>query len=235
MMWFKSKTEHDLKILLKKSREAFRFDQKPTKIRLMASIEQFEHHPIKTFQFSRVLKFSGSFAGFVLIVAASFAFASNQTPGDKLYALNKAGENVILNIPMPAEQRAQVRGYFVEQRFQALDSVELPETKKLETIKESDESLMRAVDEITKSKKNFESKGKTRQADKLEGILDELQKNALEREKIIQKLEDETDDVDMKREIRKHLDQIKNSREKARLEIKRFKQDTSPTRSESPS
>ena len=49
-----------------------------------------------------------------------------------------------------------------------------------------------------------------------------MQKKAADREKIIQKLEDETEDEETKARIHQHLEQIKNSREKARLEIKRF-------------
>ena len=223
MKWLKSKTEQGLTKLLKHGSGDFRFDPKNIRHRLMASIEQTKPHPIKHFRLNRVFKFSASFAGFVLIVSATFAFASNQVPGDKLFALNKAGESVILSLPMRAEQRAQVRDYIVDQRFEALDAVNLaPGTKSLETIKESDESFMRAVQEISKNKQKLEAKGKTKQAAKLEVILDNLQKKAADREKIIQKLEDETEDEETKARIHQHLEQIKNSREKARLEIKRF-------------
>src|SRR3989344_3541697 len=164
MKWLKSKTEQGLTKLLKHGSGDFRFDPKNIRHRLMASIEQTKPHPIKHFRLNRVFKFSASFAGFILIVSATFAFAPNQVPGDKLFALNKAGESVILSLPMPAEQRAQVRDYIVDQRFEALDAVNLaPGTKSPRNNKKNRGNMYcAAAKKIQKKKKKKKQKEKTK-------------------------------------------------------------------------
>lgn len=226
MKWLRSNQDEKLKKLLKNSGE-FQFDPSRVKYRLLSSIDATDQKPVRHFRLSRVMTYSVSFAGFVIVLSTTFAFASNSRPGDKLFALNKAGESVILSLPLPAEQKAQVEAYMVTQRFEALDQVQVKksDTRPLETLKESDEKLNSAIIHITEQKKRLESRGKTRQAEKLETVLDELQAQAEKREQKIRELQDKTEDKETKEKIEKHLKQIENSRKKAQSEISRFKND----------
>lgn len=225
MKFFRSNRNKELTELLKNSSGEFRFDPEKIKYRLLSSINQLHQNPAHHhFRFTRVIKYSVSFAGMVIVLSSTFAFASSSKPGDKLFALNKAGERVVLSLPMPSEQKAQVQAYIVTQRFEALDEVEVQaETRNLETVKESDETLTSAIDRITENKKQLESRGKTKSAEKLETVLDQLQITAEKREKKIMELQEKTTDKDAKRKIEEHLKQIRKSREKAQLEIRRYR------------
>jgi hypothetical protein len=232
MTSFRSNKDEELKKLLKHSGE-FRFDPNQVKYRLMSSIGQAEQKTIRHFKFSRVASYSVSFAALVIAISTTFAFASSSRPGDRLFALNKAGEGVIRSLPLPAQQQAQVEAYIVTQRFEALDQVEfkidnsesIPVAKQLETVKESDETLNTAVTKITEQKKRLESRGKSKQAEKLESLLDQLQSQAEKQEKKIRELKDKTLDKETKEKIDRHLKHIEDSRKKAQAEIRRFQKD----------
>lgn len=234
MKLFKSsKQDEDLIKLLRKSRlhkgfggqagSDFEFDPDKVKYRLLSSINQTAQQPIRHFRFRRVVQYSVGFAGLVIAISTTFAFASTAKPGDKLFALNKFGEGVVLRLPLSVEQKAKVQEYIVTSRLEALDQVQ--EAKNLSTVKETDESLMSAVDAITENKKKLEASGKTVAAEKLEKVLDQLQIQAEKREAKIKKLEEETKDLKTKAEIRRHLRKIEESRKKAQAEIKRYQND----------
>ncbi|HEX9503452.1 MAG TPA: hypothetical protein VF974_03995 [Patescibacteria group bacterium] len=233
MKWFKpSKQDENLIQLLKKSSSDFEFDPNSVKYRLLNSITQADQKPVPHFKIGRVAGYSVSFVCLVMVISTTFAFAAGARPGDKLFGLNKFGENMILKLPLSVEQKATVQEYIVTNRLQALDQVKTKQvitTKqaaaKLQTIKESEESLMSAVDNITKTKKKLEASGKTHAAKKLENVLDQLQTSAKKSESKIKEIEAETIDSAAKAEIHDHLQKIEDSRKKARLEIKRF-QDT---------
>ncbi len=236
--WKRLNRDEDLIHLLKQSKGSFRFDHQGIKYRLLSSINHADQKAIHGFQMTRVIRYSVGFAGFVVILSATFAFASSSKPGDKLFALNKAGEHVVLSLPMPVQQKAQMEVYIVNQRFEALDNIETKtvdmnivgplEPKKLQTVKESDESLNSAIEHVTLNKKQLESKGNVKAAAKLEAVLDQLQSIAEKRETKLRELKEKTSDEHQKIEIEAHLKQIQTSRKKAQSEIKRFQIDPKP-------
>ncbi|MBX4186967.1 MAG: hypothetical protein KW802_01755 [Candidatus Doudnabacteria bacterium] len=219
-MWFKlSPKDKALANLLKRSAGDFNFDETSAKFRLLASINRLDQKPAPSFHITRVMWYSTAFAALVITASTTFAFASNALPGDKLFALNKFGEKVILTLPLPVEQKAKVQEYIVTNRLEALDKVD---TEDLETVKESDESLMTAVDAITQNKTRLESMGKTKQAETLEKVLDQLQTKVENKENTIKEIEKRAKDEPTREKIREHLKKIEDSKQKARLHIKRF-------------
>lgn len=234
MKWFKpSKKDQELMKLLKNSISDFEFDPNKVKYRLLSSLNQAEQKPlIRHFRIGRVAQYSVGFAGLVVLISTTFAFASSSKPGDKLFMLNKFGENVVLKLPLSVEQNAKVQEYIVTNRLKALDqvkpAVEEPdmesEFRNLETIKESDESLMTAVNQITENKKKLEALGRTQAAENLEKVLDQLQTQAEKRQAKIRELEENSKDSKTKAEIRNYLQKIENSRKKAQSEIRRYQE-----------
>ncbi len=225
-----SKHNEELIKLLRKSRSNFRFDPDLVKYRLLASVREAGQKTPSHFRFSRVIRYSSSFAGLVLVISTTFAFASNSRPGDTLFGLNKFGENVVLQLPLSVQQKALVREHIVTNRLEALDQVQTDhevenlesEDRSLEAIKESNESLSRAVDVITENKQKLEAAGKTEAVEKLEHVLDQLQDQAQKREVKIKQIADQTKDAKKKEEIQNHLKKIEESRKKARLHIKKY-------------
>jgi hypothetical protein len=229
-MWFKSDKKEVIAKLLAQASADFRFDKNAIKYRLLSSIKQSDQKPVAGFKFNRVIKFGALTAGFVIFLSGAFAMASNSEPGDKLFILNKAGEKVILSLPISDQQKAQVQAYIVTDRLETLDQVEVEtkqntkaETKKLESIKESEETLTTAIDNISEKKIELESKGQTKSAEKLEDVLDQLQTKAEKREAKIKEIEEKTENSQTKDEIRKHRKKIEESRKKARAQIKKYK------------
>jgi hypothetical protein len=239
MLFRRSKKEELIK-LLKNSGSDFNFDPNSVKFRLLNSISEVgQKKPVRHFRFHRVLTYSVGFTGLVIAISTTFAFASTSKPGDTLFGLNKFGENVVMKLPLSVEQKAKVQEYIVTNRLEALDQVKTKEeqptaktkAKKLKTIKETDESFVSAIDNITKNKKKLEASGKIKDAEKLEKVLEQLDAQAEKSEKRIRELEDNSDDKEVKAEIRRHLLKIQESRKKAQSEIKRFNSpDTSPSR-----
>ena len=233
MTWFKpSKQDEDLIKLLKKSSSDFKFDPNSVKYRLLNSMAHGDQKSVTHFKIGRVAKYSVSFASLVILISTTFAFAVNSRPGDKLFGLNKFGENVVLKLPLSVEQKAKVQEYIVTNRLEALDQVKTKQDDKnigqdalkLQAIKESDESLTSAVDNITENKKKLEASGKTKEAKRLEKVLDQLQISAEKREVKIREIEKEIKDSKTKAEILNHLRKIEESRKKARLQIERFQE-----------
>ncbi len=227
MKWSRSKnSDEQLKKLLKNSATDFKFDPNSVKFRLLNSIASSEQVIVKHFKFVRVLKYSVGFAGMVIIVSTTFAVASNAVPGDRLFALNKAGEKVVLSLPLPAQERAEVQAYFVNQRFEDLEQVKTKpdkptasDTKKLQAIKESERSLTSAINSITENRKRLDTRANAKTSKKLVGILDDLQKKALEKETLIKQLEDDIGDKETRDKIHEHLELIQKSRRQAQEEI----------------
>ncbi len=227
MNWFK--LDKSLTDKLKKASSVdFKFDPNPGKYRLLASIEHAAQKK-PALHFSPILKYCLITACLLLFVSGTFVFAANSQPGDTLFSLNKIGENIILNLPLSDLQKAEVQEQIVTKRLEALDRVQAKtetvktqlDARKLETVKESDETLSAAIENISKNKQKLEAAGNTQGAEKLGTVLDRLQAKVADREQTIQKIEDETADEPSKTKIRQHLRQIKKSREKAQLEIRR--------------
>ena len=97
------------------------------------------------------------------------------------------------------------------------DAVTTPgfENKKLQTIKESDESLQTAIEKVTESKRNMEESGNTVGAEALRQTLTRLEDLASQQQAQVESLENKTLDQDSKREIQQHLSEIKKARKKA--------------------
>ncbi|MBX4191209.1 MAG: hypothetical protein KW804_00175 [Candidatus Doudnabacteria bacterium] len=224
MTWFKSKNDKDLIALLKNSGSDFDFDPNKVKYRLLNSIRSTDQKAVH-FRFSHALQYSIAFACLVVMISTTFAFASSAKPGDKLFALNKFGEQIVLKLPLSIEQKAKVQEYIVTNRLDAMDVVE--EAQKLQTVKESDESLSTAVNAITENKKKLENSGKKEQAERLEQVLDKLQSKAVQQEAKLQELEDRTEDENTRTEIRNYRKKIEDTRKKAQSNIRRFKNNDS--------
>ncbi len=159
--------------LLKDSEQDFRFDEQRVKDRLLYSLRETPiKAPARTFFTFRFMKYSALVAGLVIFLSATFVLALNANPGDRLFGLNKFGENVILSLPLSMEQKAQVQAGIVTRRLEALQEIEAQpagpglETKQLETIKESDESIQNAIDTVTANKVKLENSGQTASAEK---------------------------------------------------------------------
>ncbi len=231
MMWFRSNQDEKLKQLLRNSGSDFRFNPNSVKYRLLASIESHAQKPAPSMRVFRVMKYSSALAAVAVVAAGTLAFASDAKPGDKLFELNKLGEQFILNLPLSPEQKAGVQEHIVTSRLEALDEVEVKiedidetlETVQIERVKETDSSLNTAVNKITENKKKLEAAGHTQAADKLEAVLDRLQLMAEKREAAIKAMQEKAKNPQTKTQLEKYKQQIQNSRLKAQREIKRYK------------
>jgi hypothetical protein len=225
MKFFNFKPHNDLIKLLKQSKQNFQFDQGQVKNRLLYTLGDA---PIKTtklrfFSF-RLVKYSVSLAVLLVFLSATFAFASNAKPGEKLFALNKFGEKVMLSLPLSVQQKAQLQARIVTKRLEALTALKNKpdpnlETQKLETVKESDESIQQAIDTISTNKEKFEGMGQTQTAEKLNQVLNQLEKLSKRHEEQIRALEAGIPNSDIRHAMHQHLLEIKTARHKARLEL----------------
>ncbi|MEJ0021595.1 MAG: hypothetical protein WDN47_03345 [Candidatus Doudnabacteria bacterium] len=232
MIFFNSKSKKKMIKLLKDSEQDFRFDEQRVKDRLLYSLRETPiKAPARTFFTFRFMKYSALVAGLVIFLSATFVLALNANPGDRLFGLNKFGENVILSLPLSMEQKAQVQAGIVTRRLEALQEIEAQpagpglETKQLETIKESDESIQNAIDTVTANKVKLENSGQTASAEKLGKVLDQIDTLAKKHEDRIKTIETQMPDQKAQQTIDNHLNGIKNSRQKASIELQSQKTD----------
>lgn len=232
MKFFDSQPDDKLVYLLKQSRLDFKLDQKTTKARLLCAIAQGDIdgpiQPVQT-RHGLIFKFEVGLAGIVVVVSATFATAATSLPGDKLFAVNKLREKIILSLPLSAQTKAQIQTQIVEARFKALDvetseksaTATSPTTnhRRLETIKESEESLNQAVNAISANQQDFEKTGNQQQAQKFNQTLSHLAQMASTREQTIQTLANQSSDTVERAEITSHLDHFRSARQKAEIQI----------------
>jgi hypothetical protein len=220
--------EDELTHLLKASKQDFQFDEQSIKAQLLSHLPTQEdlhalQHGFFTF---RTLKIAGVVAVVLVFVSGTVVFASTATPGDRLFGLNKWGENIIFNLPLSVEQKAQLRTYIVSRRLDAikeLEAVTVADEKiynrKLETVKHSDISLKAAIETVAANKKKLSDAGQTESAQRMEEVLVRLNNLAQEHEDRIQAMEASFPEGKMKESIRKNLMEIKTTHKKARVEL----------------
>ncbi len=220
MTWFNNKENKKLETLLKQSQGNFSFNQADIKSRLLQSIAHQEQTSPK-YAFPWYLpKYATALAAIVLFVSGAFAFASNSQPGDKLFAVTKVSEQIILSLPLPETQLSQLETKMVSRRLKALDNIN-KENSILETVKESDEGLNQAVEKIILEKARLEKRGKSIQVEKLDQTLTKLEALAGEHEQKFENLKERATDQQQKERITQHLEKFKQSRHKALQEIKK--------------
>ena len=100
MIWSKKLKKEDEKItqLLKNSATEFKFDPNPGKYRLLASIDQASQKPARSYHFSPAFRYAAAPAVIVLLLSATFTYASGSRPGDKFFAINKSESNKFNNV-----------------------------------------------------------------------------------------------------------------------------------------
>lgn len=223
MIWFKSNSDEKITKLLKQASGSFNFDQDLIKSRLLHSIKHQKTKNEIHIRHWHLVRYASFAATIVIFLSATLTFASNSKPGDKLFAVNKVREKIILSLPLSVEQKAKVQTQIVTSRLAALDEIKLQRAKvnsnfnnkKLQTVKESNEALNSAVETISQNKRLLEGSGNRQGAKNLEILLNRLEKTAKEHEQTVHDLGEETDDEEVKAKIKNHLRQMTELRRKA--------------------
>src|SRR3989344_8745919 len=219
---FNFKPDNDLTKMLKQSQQDFRFDQEKVKARLDYSLRAVPiWAPSHRFFTIRIVRYSVVTASMLIFVSATFVFASNAKPGEKLFALNKFGEQVLLSLPLTMDQKAQLHTHIVTNRLNALSQIQTADvTSQLERVKESDESIHAAIQAISTNKEKLQTRGQTTSAQKLDKVLNQLDDLAAQHEQRIKIFETTVNDQKTRDKIDARLHEIKKARHKARLELK---------------
>src|SRR5690606_16568898 len=119
----------------------------------------------------------------VLLVSGTFSASASSLPGDKLFSIHKLKEKILLTFSPDPVGNAEIQASIVEDRLEALDllpiqaATPLPqvnEARQLETIKEAETSLNRAVESIQKSRDTMIEKGQDKQVEKLNQVLSNI-------------------------------------------------------------
>lgn len=211
--------------LLKQSKQEFRFDQQQIKIRLMQSLAsrepavQFQTLNLKHFSFN---PYAVAVTAVILCVTATFAFAQNAQPGDKLFGLQKFQEQAILSLPLNATTKAKIRANIVAKRLRSLEQAEKSSDQtqaKLASIKESEAALNDAYEHIHQSRVLLTATGPSTDLQELDSSLKRISDLAEQQEQSIQNLETYLNDQGTKIEIDQHLNAIGQTKAKARLEL----------------
>ncbi len=220
--WFMGEEKKILSAWMKKQPK-FTYDKAQVKERLMQSVRMA---PMEEPKFSWLTMPNWGLvltAMVIMIGSATFAYADQAKPGDALFPLNKLNNRLILSLPFTAQTKARIQAQIVSKRLDALDQINeftektTPsfENKKLQTIKESDESLTTAIEKVTENKKAFEQAGNTAGAEAMRKTLTQLETLAGKQEERVESLGNKTVDETRKEEIRQHLTEIKKARKKA--------------------
>lgn len=227
MIFFNDEKSKKLLNLLKQSKQDFRFDPANLKAQLIQDISarrQTVFHPVRM-RIWHTFEYGVALAAMVIFVSATFVFAGNSQPGDRLFPISKLSEKVILSLPLTAAQKARVQTQIVTKRLKALNDIDNSgNTKILETVRESDESLSNAIETVSVKRDDFQAAGNTKAAEPLNEVLGQLENLASEHEQRVEIIRQKMEDKDVQNEIDGHLQQIKHAKRKAMQELRHEEQ-----------
>jgi hypothetical protein len=224
-------SKYDFPQSLKQSSWDFPFDQAGIKSRLMLSIAMQPQPEKAGWNIRRLLvplSVSSASIAVILILTTTLAYASNTVPGDDLYFLNSMQEKIALTLPLPAEQKADIRLGYVYQHIDEVSRVQNRSTEvQIKTLKQSQQIITETIDKTVTAEQTLRQKGKNQSADSLNRDLNEVQAITDQHLQRLEQLKEKPDiNQSIKDEIDQHLAEIKNARQKARQEIMdQFKQD----------
>ena len=224
MKWFNDEKLSRLQKQLKYTELDFKFDHQGVKNHLMQSIVEQKYSQAgsraKFGMRRRVVSWAaGSLALVVFISSGTLAFADNSAPGDKLFFLDKFQEKIILSLPLPSEKRADVQAKIVTERMNELTELKKLENQssiKLRAVKESEESVTRAIESVTTVKTELEKRGKSKQAEQLDSVLNRLDDLAGKQETEISEIKKKLKEKGDVEKADKSLLEIKKARNKVR-------------------
>ena len=221
--------EPEIKRLLRKSKQDFRFDQEAVKGKLMASIsrqaptkpmaETFEPvHAQETIKPHYWPQYAASVIAALVLLATTtgLAFASSKAkPGDKLYQIQKAQNRIVLSLPLTAEKKAQIRTDIAAQRIEDLQgaSVGLIQNANLEL--EIDET-QQSIDEAVASVPSARTQNSTKKDQAIADLVKKLSELSTKHEQRLLSIQKNVKDPQLKEKINQSLLEI--SATKARLQ-----------------
>jgi hypothetical protein len=161
----------------------------------LSSPEIFSSNPVKVTFFKRawVLHYAlPSFAIFILLTGTTFA-SNASVPGDALYPIKQAKENIQLTLSPSAEAKATLKARFAEERIKEIKKIRaslskpqtmpsantstpINETSTLpkaesESEHRAKDNLNEAEKDLNETKKELDKKGKTKAAQKIRSAL----------------------------------------------------------------
>jgi hypothetical protein len=233
---FKSEENDKVISLLASAKTDFIFDQKGTKEKLFSKLKHSPQIPKRSSLVSNnifLFRCGIAFAAIILFIGTTTYVSADSRPGDKLFSLNKLREKILVSLPFNAEHKAEVQASIVEDRLKALDEVpvEVPlkiEARSLETIKETEQTLNQALENITRAQVKAQDQGKTEKVEKLQGILDRIGEQLEKREQTIEKIEQQARNYETRKEqIQEELRNLRRARQKALEQTRKRRSDDS--------
>lgn len=224
MKFFGSK-RIDLPQELKNSKQNFRFDQDRVKARLMyfVDVRHLNKDDAKRLTFKPAVwpkyAFSASLALVLLASTSGLAFASNRaTPGDILFAVQKAQNNIILSLPLPESKKDEIRTDIVAKRISEFNKIENVATVNPSKIQASIDESQKSFDEAFSHLPQAQSSNVEPKSSSDEGIDDDLitklEDLSAQHEARLESLKSQVNDEKIKDQINQSLDSLKSSREK---------------------
>lgn len=217
--------------LLQASRGGFRFDRQGIKAKLLSNIEESQLSLAERrvrelahksfFRRRRLATFLPVALLVVAVSGAALAQADLAKPGSKLHALDQMQEQFWLKLPLPESQKAQMQANIAGERNRDLDYLLENEENlelKMEAVRESQESLNNAVEQVLTVQEHMVDEGKDKQAEKLGQVLQRLELLAEQQEEKVELMKERHDDVNTKERLNEHLEAIKKARLRAHLE-----------------
>lgn len=125
-----------------------------------------------------------SLIGLSLIGGTAFA-STGAKPGDLLFPIKKAEENVQLNMAFSEQAKANLQTKFAEERAQELDEVSADAnttTKADENILQARQELSNAIGNLSEVETKLQSKGNTTSAEAVARIIAKLKEKELDNE-----------------------------------------------------
>lgn len=212
--------------LIQDGSASFSFDKKSGKNRLLSEIQDMQitlaEQRIKELARTPFVirhRWAVSMAVLVFTLIASGATASwanISLPGDRLHALDQFQEKIMLAIPLPDTQKANIQASIVAERNAELEKLIVKNQNgieiKTEAVIESQKSLNMAIDQVLKSQERSASKGNTQRSEKLQQVLERLEALAAEQEKQVESIRENARDEEAKNMLQLHLEEIKKAR-----------------------
>lgn len=222
-----NRKEDIFQALIRSGRADFPFDREGVKNRLLQSIASAPRTAPKTFGWSlgrllAPLAVGAVSFGLILATTSAMTYASNTVPGDNMYFLNTFQEKLVLTLPLPQEQKSDMRFGFTYKHLNEVSQVQdRSKDIQIKTLKQSRDFVTETIEQAVTSEQSLRQQGKTRSAENVTKNLTSFEAVAEQHVKKLEQIrEDIKTDSEIKKEIEEHLKEIKNARQKARQELR---------------
>lgn len=228
------KKEDEKLIRLLKNQPRFSYAKDEVKFKLLTALAN-KPQPVPkytTFWF-KMPHYGTAFAAVILAVGltSTLVYADSALPGDKLFSLDRAQEELAVKIVPSQTIKAKLRAKHLNERAVELEQLSLVKNHRETKVKAVDQSvqgLNQAIQSVSEAKIRMQERDKNSNTAEFDKVLHRLENLAEKHEQHAVKIRGEVSDPQLQQRIDNDLRELKEARMRARMELEKPELETLP-------